>query len=675
MLNQFFAFLTIRQRIAALVVLMLLGFLGMLLVNSQTTSMLNQARSMEQASQERARLFQALQTVSLKAAKLSEEFLLERDIAKADVTAGLFAAALAQPVDETVLGQFGPAYHASLDQLANAARSFDEIRTRRVGVGLGEEDGQRGKLNAAVRRAHEKLVFFTEKYGLGPSSGTVEAKMLQLRNYEKDYMLFGDPEIITKFETTYDQLIASMKPAGFKVVARMEMKGFLKVYREDFTDWVSGKEALDETVLSFRQAIGKLVANVEEQSQAVLAQGAAQMTNALQQKRDAEKTFYGITIAIAVLTILLSVMIARSITGPLSRLANVMDRIRVNDLTVELPQIRSRDALGRLSDAARNFLDSVIQGARLKDNARLDHQKELDRQAALEYMLTRFRQETEQAVVRVSSQAREVIRRTATLNEISHSAKVSSDMASASAASSVGYAKAVSGRGQDLQTAANDITEQTEKARRVVGEAEHVSRSAEGTMERLNQATTQIGDIVEMIDKIAAQTNLLALNATIEAARAGEAGKGFAVVAQEVKELSSQTARATSTISSQIADLQQAASETGTLILTISDMIASVNEVTSTIAVAVDVQKGATAQMDGDITRALEESLGASNRVADVVETIARSNKEAEAFSLVSTQLEEVIRDMEQSVHAFLDAVEQDLDARRAETQAEQEAA
>jgi methyl-accepting chemotaxis protein len=194
-------------------------------------------------------------------------------------------------------------------------------------------------------------------------------------------------------------------------------------------------------------------------------------------------------------------------------------------------------------------------------------------------------------------------------------------------------------------------------------------------MEKLNQATTQIGDIVQMIDKIAAQTNLLALNATIEAARAGEAGKGFAVVAQEVKELSSQTARATSTISSQIADLQQAASEAGALINSISGMIASVNEVTSTIAEAVDVQKGATAQMDGDITRALEESLGASNRVADVVETIARSSQESEAFSLVSTQLEAVISDMEQSVRAFLDAVEQDLDARRSEMQAEKDVA
>jgi len=68
-------------------------------------------------------------------------------------------------------------------------------------------------------------------------------------------------------------------------------------------------------------------------------------------------------------------------------------------------------------------------------------------------------------------------------------------------------------------------------------------------LDGLRTEIDKVGKVAQQIDGVAKQTNLLALNATIEAARAGEAGKGFAVVAGEVKNLSSQTAGATSEIS------------------------------------------------------------------------------------------------------------------------------
>ena len=104
-------------------------------------------------------------------------------------------------------------------------------------------------------------------------------------------------------------------------------------------------------------------------------------------------------------------------------------------------------------------------------------------------------------------------------------------------------------------------------------------------------------------------------------------------------------------------------------------MIAGVNEVTGAIARAVDMQREATEQMDGDIKIALDESQGVSDRVAEVAATISLSSKETEAFKSVSVHLEDVISNMEQSVHAFLDAVEQDLGARRKEMQSERDAA
>src|SRR3546814_15729718 len=97
------------------------------------------------------------------------------------------------------------------------------------------------------------------------------------------------------------------------------------------------------------------------------------------------------------------------------------------------------------------------------------------------------------------------------------------------------------------------VTQSNRISGRAVEQADHTNARVEG----LAAAAQRIGEVVNLISDIAEQTNLLALNATIEAARAGEAGKGFAVVASEVKNLATQTAKATGQIGKQIGAMQQ----------------------------------------------------------------------------------------------------------------------
>ena len=125
-------------------------------------------------------------------------------------------------------------------------------------------------------------------------------------------------------------------------------------------------------------------------------------------------------------------------------------------------------------------------------------------------------------------------------------------------------------------------------------------------------ASQKIGEIVALINDIADQTNLLALTATIEAARAGEAGKGFAVVASEVKNLATQTAKATDDIRAQINGVQSATQDAVKAIDSIGTTIGEISQIVTTIAAAVEEQGAATQE----IARNVEETARGTREVS-----------------------------------------------------------
>jgi methyl-accepting chemotaxis protein len=144
-----------------------------------------------------------------------------------------------------------------------------------------------------------------------------------------------------------------------------------------------------------------------------------------------------------------------------------------------------------------------------------------------------------------------------------------------------------------------------------------------------------IGQVVELINSIAAQTNLLALNATIEAARAGEAGKGFAVVAAEVKQLANQTTKATDVIGGKIGEIQLATQRTVESIGTISATVEQIREISGLVAVAVEAQGSASNGIADNTRRAAQGT--------DMVTTnIAGVGQAAEMTGAASTQLMEL---------------------------------
>ena len=186
-------------------------------------------------------------------------------------------------------------------------------------------------------------------------------------------------------------------------------------------------------------------------------------------------------------------------------------------------------------------------------------------------------------------------------------------------------AGSVSESTHQLAIAINEIAQQVSQSARI---AQTAVQDIGETVERMNglaESVSQIGEVVHLINDIAAQTNLLALNATIEAARAGEAGKGFAVVANEVKQLASQTARATGDITTQVKAVQEAAQEAATCVSDIVETIRSIDRISSAIATSVHQQETVTRQISGNI----DEVAANAGTVSKNVGYIARSSAQA----------------------------------------------
>jgi methyl-accepting chemotaxis protein len=193
----------------------------------------------------------------------------------------------------------------------------------------------------------------------------------------------------------------------------------------------------------------------------------------------------------------------------------------------------------------------------------------------------------------------------------------------------------VAASAEEMTASIREISSNSSEAANVARRAVEMANITNTTIGDLGQQSREIGNVIKVISSIAQQTNLLALNATIEAARAGEAGKGFAVVANEVKELAKQTANATGEITTKIEAIQSSTSEAVTAIQEISQIIGQINDISVTIASAVEEQAATT----NEITRNVAESAKGAEEIASNiigVATAATSTAEGANQSLRS---------------------------------------
>jgi methyl-accepting chemotaxis protein len=197
--------------------------------------------------------------------------------------------------------------------------------------------------------------------------------------------------------------------------------------------------------------------------------------------------------------------------------------------------------------------------------------------------------------------------------------------------------QAVASGAEELAHSVSEISRQLAHALEITTEAVGQADRTNSTITTLVSTTQKIGEVVDLINSIAAQTNLLALNATIEAARAGEAGRGFAVVASEVKNLATQTSKATEEIGAQIAEVQNNTRQAVDAISGISSTIGKINEISTAIATAVEEQEAVTRDMSENmqtaavgvetITRGMNEIARSTHEVDEATRKVKEASR------------------------------------------------
>jgi len=496
--------------------------------------------------------------------------------------------------------------------LGNYRQQFNTLVESQKSIGLTTKNGLYGTLTKSVKQVERSI---------GKSDFEMLSLTLQLRRYEKDFLMDFNRSHIRKYERVYKKLIAGVEGSSLSIGKKTAVNYSLPKYKKAFLDLAKEQKIFGYDAQSgLRKALLDSSAMVIQQQTALKVKTDKAIENYIESISNVTYLLFAIAL---ILSIVIGTVVSRSIMNGILFIKNSIVQIaETNDLTIVV-STKNNDELAEMASAfngmIKNFHALIISTQESANNVNHAagtltsniHQANEGVQAQM--------QETDMVATAVTEMV-------ATIEEIASNTTDAADKAEQTNQNAAIGKQGVDATIQQINILSDKLVE------------------SEEVVINLSKDSETIGSVLDVIRGIAEQTNLLALNAAIEAARAGEQGRGFAVVADEVRTLASRTQESTKEIENIISSLQNRtknivslmtecrdegkesadqANQAGQMLEQINQDIVSIMDMNTAIATAIQEQSSVASEVNKHVVsiRDVAENSGETSQQNDEMST------------------------------------------------------
>lgn len=484
-----------------------------------------------------------------------------------------------------------------------------------------------GRYNAkGIKEASESLdehaktfIEFFDKNMQLPVHQELKDEALKIRPLVEEY-LTGGKDVITQ-------------AASDPILADRHLAGFLEKF-----------EALEEGMGALNEKAEEITLNLD---------GAA-----IETFDKWERMLIFATIIMLVCIGAMALQIFSRLLNPLQNIVQNMIQLSQGNMEVDISGAERKDEIGSMLRAMSVFKDNAQKTRNMEqERAASEARAQDEKKQAMRELAQRFEQRVQGIIASVASASTQLLQTAQSMSDVIGEANHKAESVARSADATTGNVQTVASAAEEMTASVKEISSQVNKSTQVVADTVSKAEHADSSAKELEGAAQQIGHVVQLIQDIAEQINLLALNATIESARAGDAGKGFAVVASEVKNLATQTTKATEEIASQIEGIQIISKSVVEALNGIKLSIDHVSEYAGGIASAVEEQSAVTDEIAANMQTAAAGTNDIRVNINDVTSKATSAKMAASSVLEASRSLSREAETLSREVAEFLSEI------------------